>query len=86
MTGFDEDDDQPTMEEILDFSYDQSINRALDEIILAAESMRILIAQHSPALRDYDTLQKHAHTIDFYSRSLPENLEKMGDNHRVVKV
>jgi len=76
MMGFDEDDAQPTMEDILDFAFDNSISRALDEIILAAESMRISMAQHSPALRDYDTLQKHAHTIDFYSRSLTENLEK----------
>ena len=80
MTNDDGDDEQPTMEVILDTAFDSSINKALDEIILAAESMRILIAQQNPAHRDHDTLQKHAHTIDFYTRSLPENLAKLRNN------
>lgn len=77
MTNDDEDNEQPTMEVILDTAFDSGINKALDEIILAAESMRILIAQQNPAQRNYDTLQKHAHTIDFHTQALPENLEKL---------
>jgi len=70
-----DDSEQPTMQEILDYSEDLGTNRMLDEIIKAAESLRIMIAQHEPAQRDQTKIDEYIRTISFYSEALPEHFD-----------
>ena len=71
-----DDSGQPTMQEILDYSRDLGTNRTLDEIIKAAESLRIMLARHEPAQRDQTKIDEYVRTISFYAEALPEQFEK----------
>ena len=71
------DSEQPTMQEILDQSHDFSTNRMLDEIIKAAESMRIMLAQSEPAQRDQTKIDEYVRTIGYYAEALPLNRNRL---------
>lgn len=64
------------MQDILEHLSDVQVNAALDEIIKAAESMRIMNARHKPAQRDQARINEYVRTISYYAEALPEQLGK----------
>ncbi len=71
-----DDANQPTMKEILEFANKLQLSRFLDEIAENANAARDLIATGSPESWDADKLAGHVRIITTYADALPAELTK----------